>query len=151
MAKSSRDTRAEILILWYSQWKAEQSSDEDIKNNQTYGNYFIFESELEKVKENLEKLPLDPENWDDFVAFLHKFEFVSVPKYKSRGGGSGGSTKLPTVEKAQELGIAEADIPKYVETMKGIYLLKAEAESVMGGKKIAISIPNREPKETKES
>lgn len=146
MKKTSRETRLEVLILWFNQLRNGDSTEESIQKNKEYTGYFLFEKELAKIEEKPEKLPLSEDEWSEFKEFLNKFGFIQVPKY-SRGGGEKKGPQLPTTEKALEIGVAETDVPTYVNAMKNIYLLKAEAEAVMGGRKIAISIPNRTKKE----
>lgn len=152
MKKQSRDSRAIILVQFFTQLQAGLMTEEQVIANHNFApSVFLYDSEVEKLKEKTDAVNLDAEQWDNFVAFLDKFDFIQTPKHKRKSGGGGGGASLPTVEKAQELGIPEADIPTYVNGMKAMYQLKKEVESVLGGKRIAISIPNRKEKEEKVS
>lgn len=148
MKKQSRDSRAIILVQFFTQLQAGLMTEEQVIANRNYApSVFLYDSEVEKLKEKLEGINLDADKYDEFVEFLNKFEFVQSPKYKRKSGTGGGGASLPTAEKAKELGVKDEDVPLYVNAMQAMYQLKKEVESVLGGLRIAISIPTRVKKE----
>lgn len=153
MSKMSRDSRATVLAMFFNQFSTGLSDEQSIIQNRDYSPHLrLYSSELEKLKEKASNIQVDPENWDAFVDFLNKFNFVIEPKYKAKKEKGAGNTaiSLPTVEKGRELGVAEENLETYVTLMKGMYEIKYEVEKVLGGLRIAISIPVRAKKEDKQ-
>lgn len=142
---SKRIVRADSIGLWFSQLKQGMASVEVVKQNAEYTGYFLYDTEVEELLKDpkaLLSIRVQPEYAEEFKQYLADFNLVRVPKYR-KGATSGDRVSLSSVKAAEEKGVSPENIEKYVDLMTKMYELKKEVETILNGKKIAISIPDR--------
>lgn len=101
---------------------------------------FLFESELLKFYEK------NPDvNPEDFQQYLDKTGFMKSSK-KERTGTSGSSTRLNTVEGAEERSVSSENVEEYIRLVNQIYDISKQLNSLMTGARVSFAIPRLKAK-----
>jgi len=140
MRRPKRDSRFDILYKFYQGYKAEIQSLEQIKDNVEILEYFIFESELPKFTEKYPEVDII-----EFQVFLTDAGAFKVAGKKA-SDGNGKATRLNTVEKAQAVGVAEADLPRYQELVNAVFVITKELNKLCTKGRVSFAIPKLKPK-----
>lgn len=140
MARPKRDSRFDILYKFYQGYKAEIQSIEQLQDNIKILEYFLFESELGKFSEKYPEV--DMTEFQTFLVDAGAFKTIG-----SKTSGNGKTTRLHTIEKAQSVGVAETDVPRYQELINNVFLITKELNKLCTTGRVSFAIPKLKTKD----
>lgn len=142
MNRPKRDSRFDIIYKFYQGFRAEIQTLENVKDNLEMLEYFIFESEMEKFSAKYPEVDMI-----NFKSFLEEVDGFKVAGKKS-SGENGRTTRLNTAEKAESVGVAQADFPRYRELIETVFAATKELNKLCTTGRVSFAIPKLKPKES---
>lgn len=144
MSKSPRNVRFEAIHNLYNMNVAALIDEATAKKQLEFAGHFIYQSELQKFVEKYPDIDASA-----FAVFADNCGIITAKKRSGGGGGGKGARSLATAERAEQNGVAQEEVAKYVALVNSVYDHIDELNKLITTVHVSFSFPKNKVKEEK--